>query len=100
MAATGPLCGTSYPRASGGAPYPLTASLSWEVSWEGADGAQGRLPDGTFEATRKATAGETRAVHRRPAPRAARNAEPDAPSPARTCSGGRGVRSVVGSGDE
>ncbi|MGW4373160.1 hypothetical protein ACWEJ7_05770 [Streptomyces albidoflavus] len=59
-----PPCGITYLRASGDAPYTLTASLTWEISWKGSGGAQGDLPDGAFETTQEMVVREIQAVNR------------------------------------
>ncbi|MEU9633510.1 hypothetical protein ACGFZZ_00895 [Streptomyces tendae] len=59
-----PPCGIKYLRASGDAPYQLKASITWEISWEGSGGAQGELPDGTFETTQDLAVREIQAVNR------------------------------------
>jgi len=59
-----PSCGITYLRASGGQPYKLTASITWQISWEGSGGAKGDLPDGTFETTQDMAAQEIQAVNR------------------------------------
>ncbi|MDT0347811.1 hypothetical protein, partial [Streptomyces litchfieldiae] len=47
MAEETPPCGVTFLRATQDAgAYPLTASLTWEITWEGSDGAGGVLPDG------------------------------------------------------
>ncbi|WUU54285.1 hypothetical protein OIE82_14520 [Streptomyces althioticus] len=59
-----PPCGIRYLRASGGDPYRLTASITWEISWEGTGGARGDLPDGTFETTQDMTVQEIQSINR------------------------------------
>ncbi|MGW7380162.1 hypothetical protein [Streptomyces sp. NPDC054794] len=59
-----PPCGIRYLRASGGRPYQLKASITWQISWEGSGGAKGDLPDGTFETTQDMTVQEIQAVNR------------------------------------
>ncbi len=59
-----PPCGITYLRASGDAPYQLKASITWEISWQGSGGAQGDLPDGTFETTQDLAVREIQAVNR------------------------------------
>ncbi|UED86114.1 hypothetical protein [Streptomyces profundus] len=45
-----PSCGVTYLRSTGeGDTYSLSASLRWEITWEGSDGSGGTLPDGVFE---------------------------------------------------
>ncbi len=60
-----PPCGITYLRgthATGA--YDLTASLTWEVSWEGSGGSGGDLPDGVFETTHEITVDEVQAIVR------------------------------------
>ncbi|GAB2455148.1 hypothetical protein GCM10027162_59740 [Streptomyces incanus] len=59
-----PPCGITYQRASGGATYQLKASITWKISWGGSGGAQGDLPNGTFETTQGMTAQEIQAISR------------------------------------
>ncbi|GAA4314194.1 hypothetical protein GCM10023086_35380 [Streptomyces venetus] len=59
-----PPCGIRYLRATTGAPYQLKASITWQISWEGSGGAQGDLPDGTFETTQAMTVQEIQSVNR------------------------------------
>ncbi|MGW0813305.1 hypothetical protein ACWD00_08660 [Streptomyces viridiviolaceus] len=59
-----PPCGIRYLRASNGEPYQLKASVTWEISWEGTDGAHGDLPDGTFETTQDMEVQEIQAINR------------------------------------
>lgn len=59
-----PPCGIRYLRASNGEPYQLNASITWEISWEGTGGAQGDLPDGTFETTQDMEVQEIQSINR------------------------------------
>ncbi|MET7323828.1 hypothetical protein [Streptomyces sp. NPDC005549] len=59
-----PPCGIRYLRASNGEPYQLSASITWEISWEGTGGAQGDLPDGTFETTQDMEVQEIQSINR------------------------------------
>ncbi|CAL9543990.1 hypothetical protein SUDANB176_04303 [Streptomyces sp. enrichment culture] len=59
-----PPCGIRYLRASAGGPYRLTASITWQISWEGTGGANGDLPDGTFETTQDMTVQEIQSINR------------------------------------
>ncbi|MFF5519654.1 hypothetical protein [Streptomyces coeruleorubidus] len=59
-----PPCGVRYLRATNGTPYQLKASITWQISWEGSGGAQGDLPDGTFETTQNMTVQEIQSVNR------------------------------------
>ncbi|SOR79860.1 hypothetical protein SCNRRL3882_3320 [Streptomyces chartreusis NRRL 3882] len=55
-----PPCGIRYLRATNGEPYQLKAS----VSWEGTGGANGDLPDGTFETTQDMNVQEIQSINR------------------------------------
>jgi enoyl reductase len=44
--------------------YGLTASLTWEISWEGSDGSGASLPSGVFETTHEITVSEVQAIVR------------------------------------
>lgn len=58
-----PPCGLTYHRATHGTgSYPLTASLTWEVTWEGSSGSGGTLPDGIFETTHDITVEDVPAI--------------------------------------
>ncbi|MEY9813682.1 hypothetical protein RKD21_003939 [Streptomyces albogriseolus] len=59
-----PPCGIRYLRASDGEPYRLTASITWQISWEGTGGTRGDLPDGTFETAQDMTVQEIQSVNR------------------------------------
>ncbi|MET9392594.1 hypothetical protein ABZY20_19735 [Streptomyces sp. NPDC006624] len=59
-----PPCGIRYLRATSGSPYKLSASVTWQVSWEGSDGSGGDLPDGTFETTQDMDVQEIQSVNR------------------------------------
>ncbi|WP_399028437.1 hypothetical protein [Streptomyces sp. 15-116A] len=59
-----PPCGIRYLRASEGKPYQLKASITWQISWEGTDGATGDLPHGTFETTQDMNVQEIQSVNR------------------------------------
>ncbi|MGW7082341.1 hypothetical protein ACWGH2_02430 [Streptomyces sp. NPDC054871] len=59
-----PACGISYLRATNGKPYQLKAAVTWEISWEGTDGAKGDLPDGTFETTQDMNVQEIQSINR------------------------------------
>ncbi|MFI9819844.1 hypothetical protein ACIHFC_05100 [Streptomyces sp. NPDC052013] len=59
-----PPCGIRYLRASNGNPYQVKASITWQISWEGADGANGDLPDGTFETTQDMNVQEIQSINR------------------------------------
>ncbi|MFJ6568149.1 hypothetical protein ACIQNU_12035 [Streptomyces sp. NPDC091292] len=59
-----PPCGITYRRASASEPYRLTASITWQISWEGTGGAQGDLPDGTFATTQDMAVQEIQSINR------------------------------------
>ncbi|MGW2287697.1 hypothetical protein [Streptomyces phaeochromogenes] len=59
-----PPCGINYLRASSGKPYKLSASVTWQISWEGTGGAGGDLPDGTFETTQDMNVQEIQSINR------------------------------------
>ncbi|MDT9700848.1 hypothetical protein [Streptomyces sp. P17] len=59
-----PPCGIRYLRATNGQPYQLKASITWEISWEGTGGANGDLPNGTFETTQDMNVQEIQAINR------------------------------------
>ncbi|GHA54777.1 hypothetical protein GCM10010372_63510 [Streptomyces tauricus] len=63
-AGTTPPCGISYRRATAGAPYELTASVTWQITWQGTAGAGGTLPNGTFETTQQMNVQEIQSVNR------------------------------------
>ncbi|WP_432423124.1 hypothetical protein [Streptomyces pseudovenezuelae] len=59
-----PPCGITYLHATDGKPYHLKASITWQITWEGTDGATGDLPDGTFETTQDMNVQEIQAINR------------------------------------
>ncbi|WP_405509321.1 hypothetical protein [Streptomyces purpurascens] len=59
-----PPCGLRYLRATNGTPYQLSASVTWQISWEGSDGTGGDLPDGTFETTQDMNVQEIQSINR------------------------------------
>ncbi|MDO0927479.1 hypothetical protein QQY24_19435 [Streptomyces sp. TG1A-8] len=59
-----PPCGVKYLRSSGSGSYPLKATVTWKVHWEGSDGNGGDLPDGTFGATQDVIVQEIQSVNR------------------------------------
>ena len=59
-----PPCGITYLRSSSGKPYKLSASVTWQISWEGTGGAGGDLPDGTFETTQDMNVQEIQSINR------------------------------------
>ncbi|MFJ4920148.1 hypothetical protein [Streptomyces sp. NPDC088725] len=63
-AARNPPCGITYLRASGGAPYSLKASVTWQITWKGSGGSGDTLPSGTFETTQDMNVQEIQSVNR------------------------------------
>ncbi|MGK5691639.1 hypothetical protein ACSNOJ_01795 [Streptomyces sp. URMC 128] len=59
-----PPCGIRYLRATNGTPYELSASVTWQITWEGSDGSGGDLPDGTFETTQDMNVQEIQSINR------------------------------------
>ncbi|MYS90017.1 hypothetical protein [Streptomyces chartreusis] len=59
-----PPCGVRYLRSSGDGSYGLEATLTWDISWEGAGGTGGDLPSGTFATTTEVAVQEYQAVNR------------------------------------
>ncbi|MBV1938347.1 hypothetical protein [Streptomyces sp. BV286] len=59
-----PPCGIKYLRATGGDPYRLAASVTWQITWEGSGGAGGDLPDGTFETAQDVNVQEIQSINR------------------------------------
>ncbi|MFE9763206.1 hypothetical protein ACFYPC_01520 [Streptomyces sp. NPDC005808] len=59
-----PPCGVTYLRSSGDDSYALKATLTWEISWTGAGGTAGDLPNGTFATTTDVQVQEIQAVNR------------------------------------
>lgn len=59
-----PPCGISYLRATGGKPYQLKASITWEITWEGSGDTGGDLPNGTFDGTQDIDVQEIQSINR------------------------------------
>ncbi|MEV2193737.1 hypothetical protein AB0I02_22545 [Streptomyces phaeochromogenes] len=59
-----PPCGVRYLRSSGNDSYELKATLTWEVSWEGAGSTAGGFPNGTFATTTGVPVQEIQSVNR------------------------------------
>ncbi|MFF8674364.1 hypothetical protein [Streptomyces sp. NPDC015242] len=59
-----PPCGVRYLRSSGNGTYALEATLTWEITWKGAGGTGGELPEGTFATTTEVPVQEIQAVNR------------------------------------
>jgi hypothetical protein len=60
-----PPCGVMYERATHAVDsFELTATLTWQVSWEGSDGSGGELPDGVFETTQDIVVDEVQTIIR------------------------------------
>lgn len=60
-----PPCGITYRRSSGGDTYPLKASLTWEITWQGTGQATAvAMPNGTIEAVQDITVEEIQSINR------------------------------------
>ncbi len=59
-----PPCGVTYLKSSGDESYALNATLTWEISWEGAGGTAGDLPNGTFATTTEVPVQEIQSINR------------------------------------
>ncbi|MFE8962910.1 hypothetical protein [Streptomyces iakyrus] len=59
-----PPCGVRYLRSSGDGTYGLEATLTWEITWDGAGGTGGGLPNGTFATTTQVPVQEIQSVNR------------------------------------
>lgn len=60
-----PPCGVKYLRSSGNGSYPLTASVTWKISWTGTGVNEAQdLPDGEFGAEQNVIVQEIQAVNR------------------------------------
>jgi hypothetical protein len=59
-----PPCGVTYLRSSGDGSYALKATLTWEITWKGAGGTGGDLPNGTFATTTQVPVQEIQSVNR------------------------------------
>ncbi|GAB2995802.1 hypothetical protein GCM10023080_072600 [Streptomyces pseudoechinosporeus] len=60
-----PPCGVKYLRSSGDGSYPLTATVTWKISWVGTGvDAEQPLPDGEFGAEQDVIVQEIQAVNR------------------------------------
>ncbi|MEV5978159.1 hypothetical protein [Streptomyces sp. NPDC052114] len=60
-----PPCGIKYERATGGAPFQMKASITWEITWEGSDNdGVHDLPNGTFEGTQDVNVQEIQSINR------------------------------------
>lgn len=59
-----PPCGIRYLKATNGTPYHLSASVTWQITWEGSGGTGGGLPDGTFETTQDMNVQEIQSINR------------------------------------
>jgi predicted heme/steroid binding protein len=57
-------CGIRYLRANNGTPYQLSASVTWQITWQGSNGTGGDLPDGTFETTQDMNVQEIQSINR------------------------------------
>ncbi|GHE61019.1 hypothetical protein GCM10018785_32640 [Streptomyces longispororuber] len=59
-----PPCGVTYLRSSGEGTYDLRATVTWNVSWDGAGTGGGALPDGEFGGEQPVRVEEIQAVNR------------------------------------
>ncbi|MFE6159175.1 hypothetical protein ACFQ7F_09690 [Streptomyces sp. NPDC056486] len=59
-----PPCGIAYLRATGGKPFQLKASITWEITWEGSGNTGGDLPNGTFDGTQDVNVQEIQSINR------------------------------------
>ncbi|MGW7067743.1 hypothetical protein ACWGII_18135 [Streptomyces sp. NPDC054855] len=59
-----PPCGIAYLRATGGEPFQLKASITWEITWEGSGNTGGDLPNGTFDGTQDINVQEIQSINR------------------------------------
>lgn len=60
-----PPCGITYRRSSGGDTFPLKASLTWEITWQGTGQADPvDMPNGTIEAVQDITVEEIQSINR------------------------------------
>jgi enoyl reductase len=60
-----PPCGVKYLRSSGNSTYPLTATVTWKISWTGTGvNAEQPLPDGEFGAEQDVIVQEIQAINR------------------------------------
>jgi hypothetical protein len=59
-----PPCGIRYLRATKDTPYHLSASVTWQITWQGSGGTGGDLPDGTFETTQDMNVQEIQSINR------------------------------------
>jgi len=59
-----PPCGIAYLRSTGGKPFQMKASLTWEISWKGSGNTGGDLPDGTFDGTQDVDVEEIQSINR------------------------------------
>jgi hypothetical protein len=63
--AQSPTCGHAFTRSSTGFPggvYPLTAQVSWQISWQASNGQTGTLPSLTTSATAQVRVVEVQAL--------------------------------------
>ncbi|MGB8944144.1 MAG: hypothetical protein WCD21_28515 [Streptomyces sp.] len=59
-----PPCGIAYLRSTGGKPFQLKASITWEITWEGSGNTGGDLPNGTFDGTQDVNVQEIQSINR------------------------------------
>jgi enoyl reductase len=59
-----PPCGLTYRRSSGQGTFPLTATITWQVTWAGSGGTGGDLANGVFDTEQPVTVQEIQTVNR------------------------------------
>ncbi len=59
-----PPCGLTYRRSSDGGTFPLSATITWKVTWTGSGGTGGNLPGGSFEFDQDVRVQEIQSVNR------------------------------------
>ncbi|WP_371527627.1 hypothetical protein OG302_17300 [Streptomyces sp. NBC_01283] len=59
-----PPCGIAYHRSTGGKPFQMKASITWEITWEGSGNTGGDLPNGTFDGTQDVIVQEIQSINR------------------------------------
>ncbi|MFG2964528.1 hypothetical protein ACGFZS_14735 [Streptomyces sp. NPDC048288] len=59
-----PPCGLKYLRSSGNGTFKLRATITWEITWTGTGGADGRFPDGAFGKDQQIAVQEIQSVNR------------------------------------
>jgi hypothetical protein len=59
-----PPCGLKYLRSSSDGTFSLQATITWQITWTGTDGAGGDLPNGTFGNDQAITVQEIQSINR------------------------------------